>query len=119
MKFFTLCVILAASLVPALGQQQAMQPAEALNKLSFLQGEWSGKQVFNTNGGPAMVGDATDRVEVGIAGKYLCEMLSTTLPSRQAHRHAPLHPRIRASRPLESTRPGWFNDLAIPTIRPL
>jgi|ERR1700722_4476435 len=106
MKFFV-CVILAASVVPALGQQQAMQPAEALNKISFLQGEWSGKQVFNTNGGPAMVGDATDRVELGIAGKYLCEMLSTTLPSRKPTdtRHF-----ISYDKQTGKYTAWWFND---------
>jgi hypothetical protein len=66
--------------------QQAKDPqaAEALSKLAtMMQGDWAGKQDFDTGGGPSMVGDATDRVELGIAGKYLCEMLSTTLPGRK------------------------------------
>lgn len=71
----------------AVGQQPAAQttltPADALGKLAFMQGDWTGKQDFNTNGGAAMVGAATDRVELGIAGKYWCEMLSTTLPGRK------------------------------------
>jgi hypothetical protein len=74
--------LVAVSGAVALGQQ-AMQPADALNKLAFMRGEWAGKQDFNTGGDAAMVGDATDKVEVGIAGKYLCEMLSTTLPGRK------------------------------------
>jgi hypothetical protein len=80
---FLVSVLLAASGLLAFGQQPAMQPADALNKLSFMQGDWTGKQNFNTDSGPAMVGDATDRVELGIAGKYICEMLSTTLPGRK------------------------------------
>lgn len=100
-------VLLASSGVPAFGQQQTMQPADALNKLSFMQGEWAGKQVFNTNGGAAMVGDATDRVELGIAGKYICEMLSTTLPSRKPTdtRHF-----ISYDQKTGKYTAWWFND---------
>jgi hypothetical protein len=106
MKFFV-CVLLAVSGVAAFGQQQSMQPADALDKLSFMQGDWSGKQVFNTNGVAAMVGDATDRVELGIAGKYLCEMLSTTLPSRKPTdtRHF-----ISYDKQTGKYTAWWFND---------
>jgi hypothetical protein len=104
---FLVCAVLAASGVLAFGQQQPMQPADALNKLSFMQGDWTGKQVFNTNGGPAMVGDASDRVELGIAGKYLCETLSTTLPSRKPTdtRHF-----ISYDRQTGKYTAWWFND---------
>jgi hypothetical protein len=106
MKLFV-CVLLAVSGVAAFGQQQSMQPADALDKLSFMQGDWAGKQVFNTNGGAAMVGDATDRVELGIAGKYLCEMLSTTLPSRKPTdtRHF-----ISYDKQAGKYTAWWFND---------
>ena len=69
---FSVCILMAVSSALSFGQQQVMQPADALAKLSFMQGEWTGKQDFDTGGGPAMVGDATDRIEPGIAGKYLC-----------------------------------------------
>jgi hypothetical protein len=80
---FLVCFLFAVSGALAFGQHQDVQPADALNKLSFMQGDWAGKQDFNTDSGPAMVGDATDRIDLGIAGKYLCEMLSTTLPGRK------------------------------------
>jgi hypothetical protein len=80
---FLVSVLLAASGLFASGQQPAAQQAEALSKLAFMQGDWAGKQDFNTDGGPAIVGEATDRIELGIAGKYICEMLSTTLPGRK------------------------------------
>jgi Protein of unknown function (DUF1579) len=76
-------ILLAFSSAIAFAQQPPIPPADALAKLSFMQGNWTGKQNFNTDGGPAMVGAATDRIELGIAGKYLCEMLSTTLPGRK------------------------------------
>ena len=54
-----------------------------------------------------MVGDATDRVEIGIAGKYLCEMLSTTLPGRK-----PTDTRHFISYDKQSGKytAWWFND---------
>jgi hypothetical protein len=104
---FLVGVVLAASGVLTFAQQQPMQPADALSRLSFMQGDWSGKQVFNTNGGAAMVGDATDRVELGIAGKYLCEMLSTTLQGRKPTdtRHF-----ISFDRQTGKYTAWWFND---------
>ena len=89
---FPVCILFAVSSVLAYGQEQGMQPAEALAKLSFMQGDWAGKQDFDTGGGPAMVGDATDRIEPGIAGKYLCEMLSTSLPGRKPKVAMPILP---------------------------
>jgi hypothetical protein len=54
-----------------------------------------------------MVGDATDRIEIGIAGKYLCEMLSTTLPGRK-----PTDTRHFISYDKQSGKytAWWFND---------
>jgi len=102
-------VLLVLSSSFALAQQPGIQPADALNKLSFMQGDWAGKQDFDTGGGPAMVGDATDRVEFGIANKYLCEMLSTTLPGRTPTdtRHF-----ISYDAKAQKYTAWWFNDTA-------
>ena len=101
------CTLLALSGAVAFGQQQTLQPADALSKLSFMQGDWAGKQVFNTNGGAAMVGDASDRIELGVAGKYLCEMLSTTLEGRKPTdtRHF-----ISYDQKTGKYTAWWFND---------
>lgn len=106
MKLFV-CLLFACSGVLAYGQQQAKSPANPLDNLSFMKGDWSGKQNFETGGGPAMVGDATDRIEIGIAGKYLCEMLSTTLPGRK-----PTDTRHFISYDKQSGKytAWWFND---------
>lgn len=98
---------LALTAAPAFAQQPAIAPADALAKLSFMQGNWAGKQNFNNQGGPAMVGDATDRIELGIAGKYLCEQLSTTLPGRK-----PTDTRHFISYDKQSGKytAWWFND---------
>jgi hypothetical protein len=101
------CFLYAVSSALAFGQQQDVQPADALSKLSFMQGDWTGKQDFNTGSEPAMVGDATDRIEPGIANKYLCETLSTTLPGRKPTdtRHF-----ISYDRQTQKYAAWWFND---------
>jgi hypothetical protein len=106
---FLVGFLLASSSVIAIGQQPSVQPVDALNKLAFMQGDWAGKQDFNTQGGPAMVGDATDRIESGIAGKYICETLSTTLPGRKPTdtRHF-----ISYDAQTGKFRAWWFNDTA-------
>jgi len=106
MKFFV-SFLFAVGGVLAVGQQPSVQPADALAKLAFMQGDWTGKQDFNMQGGPAMVGDATDRIETGIAGKYLCEMLSTTLPGRKPTdtRHF-----ISYDAKAQKYTAWWFND---------
>jgi hypothetical protein len=109
MMKFLVSVLLLVSGAFAFGQQPSVQPADALGKLSFMQGDWIGKQDFNTNGGPAMVGDATDNVEMGIANKYLCERLSTTLPGRKPTdtRHF-----ISYDAKAQKYTAWWFNDTA-------
>ncbi|HKF45731.1 MAG TPA: DUF1579 family protein [Terracidiphilus sp.] len=106
---FAVCILLGLTGALAFAQQQPIQPTDALNKLSFMQGSWAGKQNFNTNGGAAMVGDATDRIELGIAGKYLCEMLSTTLQGRKPTdtRHF-----ISFDKQTGKYTAWWFNDTA-------
>lgn len=81
--------------------------ANPLDQLSFMKGDWSGKQNFNNQGGPAMVGEATDRIDVCIAGRYVCEMLSTTLPGRKPTdtRHF-----ISYDKQTGKYTAWWFND---------
>jgi hypothetical protein len=106
MKVFVYFLLVVSGVFVS-SQQPALSPADALGKLAFMQGDWVGKQDFNTNGEPAMVGDATDRVELGIANKYICEMLSTTLPGRKATdtRHF-----ISYDAKTQKYTAWWFND---------
>src|SRR5579859_787891 len=106
MKFIVCFLVICAGAFAG-AQQPAAKAPNPLDNLSFMQGDWSGKQNFETNGGPAMVGDATDRIEIGIAGKYLCEMLSTTLPGRK-----PTDTRHFISFDKQSGKytAWWFND---------
>jgi hypothetical protein len=104
---FIVCVLFVCAATFSYGQQPAPSTPNPLNSLSFMTGDWAGKQNFDTQGGPAMVGDATDRIEIGIAGKYLCEMLSTTLPGRK-----PTDTRHFISYDKQSGKytAWWFND---------
>jgi hypothetical protein len=72
-----------------------------------MKGDWKGQQNFNNPGGGTMVGDATDKIDIGIAGKYLCEMLSTTMPGRK-----PSDTRHFISYDKQSGKytAWWFND---------
>ena len=72
-----------------------------------MKGDWKGQQNFNNQGGTPMVGDATDRVDIGIGGRYLCEMLSTTMPERK-----PTDSRHFISLDKQSGKytAWWFND---------
>jgi hypothetical protein len=81
MKGF-LSVLIAAMSLLALGQGHDLKPAEAMKNLAFLKGDWAGKQDFNT-GGPAMVGEASNHIDEAIGGRYMAEMLSTSLPGRK------------------------------------
>lgn len=105
MRIIAMCSIVCACVLAS--GQQSPPPANPLDNLSFMQGDWTGKQDFNNQGGPAMVGDATDRIDLCIAGKYLCEMLSTTLPGRK-----PTDTRHFISYDKQSGKytAWWFND---------
>lgn len=72
-----------------------------------MKGDWAGKQNFNNPNGGTMVGDAIDKIDIGIAGKYLCEMLSTTMPGRK-----PTDTRHFISYDKQSGKytAWWFND---------
>ncbi|MES1147281.1 MAG: DUF1579 family protein, partial [bacterium] len=75
--------LLSAIALLSVAQQHDLKPAEALKSLEFMKGDWAGKQEFNTQGGAAMTGDATNHISDAIGGRYLCEMLSTSLPGRK------------------------------------
>ncbi len=93
----------------ALAQGHDIKPADAMAKVAFMKGDWSGKQDFNT-GGEAMIGDATDHVEDAIGGRYLEEKLSTTLPGRKPSdtRH------LLTFDPKSGTyKAWWFNDSSV------
>ncbi|WP_348261687.1 DUF1579 family protein [Telmatobacter sp. DSM 110680] len=102
-----ICFLTLCASVLSYSQQTTPSAPNPLDNLSFMKGDWTGKQNFETGGGPAMVGEATDRIDIGIAGKYLCEMLSTTLPGRK-----PTDTRHFISYDKQSGKytAWWFND---------
>ena len=106
MKLF-ICFLVVCAAAMSYGQQQAPAATDPLNSLSFMKGDWAGKQNFNNPDGPSMAGYASDRVEIGIGGKYLCEMLSTTMPGRK-----PTDTRHFISYDKQSGKytAWWFND---------
>lgn len=104
-----LCVFTVAIAMLAGAQGHDLKPADALKNLAFLKGNWEGKQDFNTGGAP-MVGAATNHIDDAIGERYLCEMLSTTLPGRKPSdtRH------FISYDPKSSTyRAWWFTDTSV------
>ena len=103
------CWLLVCASGVSIGQQPAQPVPSGLDGLAFMKGDWAGKQNFNNPGGPAMVGDATDRIEIGVGGRYLCETLSTTMPGRQPTdtRHF-----ISFDKQAGTYMAWWFNDTA-------
>jgi Protein of unknown function (DUF1579) len=101
------CFLVVCAAAMSYSQQQTPPSPDGLTSLSFMKGDWTGKQNFDTGGGPPMIGEATDRIEIGIAGKYLCEMLSTTMPGRK-----PTDTRHFISYDKQSGKytAWWFND---------
>lgn len=82
----------------------------ALDQLAFMHGDWVGRQEFNTQGGPAMSGEATNRIEVAVGGRYVTEVLATTLPGRK-----PSDSRHFISFDPASAKyvAWWFNDTSV------
>ncbi|MFZ0392909.1 MAG: DUF1579 family protein [Terracidiphilus sp.] len=107
---FVVCILVALGTMSTFGQQPSKPPADGLNSLSFMEGDWSGQQDFNNQGGPAMVGNATDNIAVCIEQKYICEMLSTTLPNRKPTdtRHF-----ISFDKQTGKYTAWWFNDTSV------
>lgn len=101
---FSALILFFSSTIHAQGHD--VQPADAMKAIAFLKGNWVGKQDFNTGGAP-MVGEATNRVEEAIGGRYLEEHLSTTLPGRKPSdtRHF-----LTYDPKAGVYRAWWFND---------
>jgi len=77
-----LCVLIATISLCAVAQQHNLKAADALKSLAFMKGDWVGKQDFNPQFGQTPPGEATNHIDDAIGGRYLCEMLSTTMPGR-------------------------------------
>jgi hypothetical protein len=99
--------ILVASTAFAAAQGHDVKPADALKQISFLEGEWKGKQEFNNPGGAAMVGDIVVHAKAVVGGRYIEELLSTTLPGRKPtdSRHF-----IGYDAKANKYKAWWFND---------
>ena len=101
--------MLSLLLAAAIAQQHGTEPQQAMRDIAWMQGDWTGKQSFNTGGDP-MVGDATVFVEEAIGGRYLEERLSTTLPGRKPTdtRHY-----ITFDPASQTYKAWWFNDTSV------
>ena len=105
MKTSIASLLFAASAL-AIAQGHANQPPGEMKSLSFLEGNWSGKQNFN-NPGAALVGDITVKVHAFAGGRFLEELLSTTLPGKKP---TEVHHFISFDPKTSTYHAWWFND---------
>jgi len=98
--------ILALTVNPT-AQGHDVKPADALQQIAFLAGDWKRKQEFNTQGGAAMVGDITVKATQAVGNRFIEELLSTTLPNRKPtdSRHY-----IGFDPKAQKYKAWWFND---------
>lgn len=76
----TLLSILAACLcIGAQAQGHDLKVPEAMKLVAFMQGDWKGKHIFNAPTPTEM--QATAGIHEAIGGRYLEDVLTTTLPS--------------------------------------
>ena len=94
--------------------QHETKPEEAMSNLTFLVGDWKGKQTFITANGDNLVGEATDHAEWAVGGRFIEEHLSTTLTNRGPSdaRHM-----LGYDKKTEQYVAYWFNDTSsLPTV---
>jgi len=107
-------IVLGLGLILSSATTFAQQGHNALDgtgikAISFLEGDWHGKQNFVT-GGPALVGDIVNSIQEAVGGRYLEEKLSTTLPGRKPtdSRHF-----ITFDKKANVYKAWWFNDTSV------
>src|SRR5579862_4140592 len=95
-----------AVIVASGGQGHDAKPEDAMQGVSFLVGNWKGKQVFTTPTG-SLVGTATDHAEWAVGKRFIEEHLSTTLLNR-----APTDTRHMLAYDAKAGKyvAYWFND---------
>jgi Protein of unknown function (DUF1579) len=103
-------LLIAFALTSFIAQGHGVPLSDNLKSIAFLKGDWKGKQDFNTNGGPTMVGDAADLIQDAIGGRYLEERLTTVLPGRSPSdtRHF-----ITFDPKANKFKAWWFNDASV------
>ncbi len=108
MKTLFSLAIVSASLI-SYAQAPKVAQMEGMKAVAFLQGDWHGKQNFNT-GGPPMVGENVNQIRDAVGGLYLEEKLATTLPGRKAtdSRHF-----ITFDPTSKKYEAWWFNDSSV------
>ncbi len=103
---FIIASLLTAYSISNPVQNHDMKPAEAMKQIAFITGDWQGKQEFNTGGAP-MVGDIVVSAKSVVGGRYIEEVLATTIPGRKPtdSRHM-----IGFDPKTGKYRAQWYND---------
>ncbi|HEY3782853.1 MAG TPA: DUF1579 family protein [Fimbriimonadaceae bacterium] len=102
-----LCI--CASLALGQGHNES-QPSPKLDAISFLEGNWSGKQNFQMDGGRTMAADITLSVTKEVGGRYMQEKSLTTLPGGRTGSAVHM---LAYDPKLGQYKVWWFNDTSV------
>jgi hypothetical protein len=100
---------LAGAAIAQTPQGHDVQPPSALNAMSFMLGDWSGKQNFVTNG-PPMSLKAVNHAHLAVGNRYIEERLTTYLGDgspRDVRHFLTYDPNS------SKYRAWWFNDSSV------
>ena len=105
----TILIIICTGLALAQGHGEN-QPSAKLDELSFLIGNWSGKQNFQMNDGQTMAADITLSVSKEVGGRYIQEKSVTTMPGGGTGEAIHM---LAFDSKLGRYKVWWFNDTAV------
>ncbi len=106
MKFPIASILVFAAAASFAQQGHGNQAPEAMKGLSFLVGNWAGKQNFNNPGSP-LIADITIKAHAFAAGLFIEEELHTTLPGAKP---TEVHHFISFDPKTNEYHAWWFND---------
>jgi Protein of unknown function (DUF1579) len=86
------------------------QPSAKLDAVSFLEGNWTGKQNFQMDGGQTMAADITLSVSKEVGGRYMQEKSLTTLPGGRTGSAVHM---LAYDAKLGKYKVWWFNDTSV------
>src|ERR1700722_20048314 len=86
------------------------QPSAKLDAVSFLEGNWTGKQNFQMGNGQTMAADITLTVSKEVGGRYIQEKSTTTLPGGRTGSAVHM---LAYDAKLGKYKVWWFNDTSV------
>jgi hypothetical protein len=110
MKILTSAILIICACVALAQGHNENQPSAKLDAVSFIEGNWTGKQNFQMDGGKTMAADITLSVSKEVGGRYIQEKSTTTLPGGRTG--SAIH-MLAYDAKLGKYKVWWFNDTSV------